>query len=129
MAEYASQEAAAALDRAQKLSSTVRDGTRWYVGYQLIYGCASAVLVLCIGLLSWPYGMAIGIGSWCATITGLSVYAARQRVARRGFGGRHGIMIASWGCSTARCCSLAPCGSRGPWRGGFPAQWWLPFPG
>ncbi|WP_336054087.1 hypothetical protein [Streptomyces sp. CA2R101] len=97
MAEYASQEAAAALARARKLSSTVRDGTRWYVGYQVIYGCASAVLVLCIGLLGRPYGLAIGVGFWCVTIAGLSVYAARQRVARRGFGRRHGIMIASWG--------------------------------
>ncbi|MFF8787246.1 hypothetical protein [Streptomyces sp. NPDC015125] len=97
MSEYASQEAAAALDRAQKLSSTVRAGARWYVWYQLIYGCASAVLVLSIGLLGRPYGVAIGIGLWCATITGLSVYVARQRVARRGFGVRHGVLIASWG--------------------------------
>ncbi|MFE1765066.1 hypothetical protein ACWDBF_33765 [Streptomyces angustmyceticus] len=98
MSEYASKDAAAAaLDRMQRLSSTVRDGARWYVRYQLVYGCASAVLVLSIGLLDRPYGVTIGIGLWCVAIAGLSVYAARQRVARRGFGRRHGIMIALWG--------------------------------
>ncbi|MFG2830141.1 hypothetical protein ACGFWI_22190 [Streptomyces sp. NPDC048434] len=97
MSEYASKEAAAALDRVRKLSSTVRDGAKWSVWYQLVYGCAAAVLVLSIGLLGRPYGLAIGTGLWCVTITGLSVYAARQRVARRGFGWRHGVMIASWG--------------------------------
>lgn len=97
MAEYASQEAAAALDRARKLSSTVRDGTRWYVGYQLIYGCASAAQLLSVGLLDRPYGVAIGSSLLCVAVVGLGVYAGRQRVARRGFGWRLGVMLASWG--------------------------------
>ncbi|MFG2531517.1 hypothetical protein [Streptomyces sp. NPDC048516] len=97
MSEYASQEAAAALDRAQKLSSKVRKGTRWYVWYYLIFGCATAIQVLFTGLLARPHGVAIGGGLWCATIVGLSLYVARQRVARRGFGWRLGVVIASWG--------------------------------
>ncbi|MFF4279633.1 hypothetical protein ACFY0Z_12690 [Streptomyces kronopolitis] len=37
MAEYASKDAVAALARAQELRSTVRDGTRWYAWYQVVY--------------------------------------------------------------------------------------------
>ncbi|MGG7572131.1 hypothetical protein [Streptomyces sirii] len=104
MSEYASasgapsaaQDAAAALARAQELRSTVKDGTKWYVRYQVIYGCASALLVLAIGLLGRPHGVALGIGFWCAVVVGLSVYAARQRVARLGFGRRHSGMIIAW---------------------------------
>ncbi|GGU66699.1 hypothetical protein GCM10010211_34840 [Streptomyces albospinus] len=44
-----------------------------------------------------PYGAAVGGGIWCAAIAGLSVYAARQPVARLEFGRRHGAMIAAWG--------------------------------
>ncbi|WP_159471364.1 hypothetical protein OG879_21885 [Streptomyces caniferus] len=120
MSEYASKDAAAALDRMQKLSSTVRDGTRWYVRYQLVYGCAAAVLVLFIGLLERPYGVTIGSGLWCVAITGLSVYAARQRVARRGFGWRHGVMMTCWGLLYGAV--LIP-GTM--WFPGDPA-WWVP---
>ncbi|MFF4606986.1 hypothetical protein ACFY12_30170 [Streptomyces sp. NPDC001339] len=89
-------DAAAALARAQELSSKVRDSSRWYVWYQVIYGCASGLLVLAIGLLDHPYGVAIGITCWCLVIGGLSVYAARQRVSRRGFGRWHGGLIGTW---------------------------------
>lgn len=97
MSEYASKDAAAALARAQELGSTVRNGSKWYVRYQVIYGCAAAVTVLAIGLLSHPYGVAIGIGFWLLSLTGLSVYAARQPVARRGFARWHSGLIISWG--------------------------------
>jgi hypothetical protein len=104
MSEYASasgtpsaaQDAAAALARAQELRSTVKDGTKWYVRYQVIYGCASAVMVLAIGLLGRPHGVALGIGFWVAVITGLSVYSARQRVSRVGFGRWHAGLIIAW---------------------------------
>ncbi|MBM4794216.1 hypothetical protein HXP44_19610 [Streptomyces sioyaensis] len=93
MAEYASKDAMAALARAQELRSTVRDGTKWYAWYQVIFGGAAAVMVLSIGLISRPYGVAIGCGMWVAVISGLSVYAARQRVARLGFQRRHASLI------------------------------------
>ncbi|MFG2286450.1 hypothetical protein ACGFOU_10365 [Streptomyces sp. NPDC048595] len=104
MSEYASasgapttaQDAAAALARAQELRSTVKDSAKWYVRYQVIYGCASAVLVLAIGLLGRPYGVALGIGFWCTVLAGLSAYAARQRVARLGFGRWHSGLIIAW---------------------------------
>ena len=97
MSGYASEDAAAALARAQELGSTVRSGSKWYVRYQVLYGCASAVAVLAIGLLSHPYGVAFGMGFWVLALTGLSVYAARQPVARRGFTRWHNGLIISWG--------------------------------
>ncbi|MFD9209756.1 hypothetical protein ACFVZM_26215 [Streptomyces sioyaensis] len=96
MAEYASKDAMAALARAQELRATVRDGTKWYAWYQVIFGGAAAVMVLSIGLISRPHGVAIGCGMWFAVIIGLSVYAARQRVARSGFRRRHATLITVW---------------------------------
>ncbi|BDM72980.1 hypothetical protein HEK616_64670 [Streptomyces nigrescens] len=94
---YASEDAAAALARAQELSSTVRASTKWSVRYQVIYGCGSGVMVLALGLLGQPYGVVLGSIFWCATVGGLSVYAARQRVARRGFGRWRAGLIIAWG--------------------------------
>lgn len=94
---YASEDAAAALARAQELSSTVRASTKWSVRYQVIYGCGSGVMVLALGLLGHPYGVVLSSIFWCATVGGLSVYAARQRVARRGFGRWHSGLIIAWG--------------------------------
>ncbi|MFD8330529.1 hypothetical protein ACF082_18460 [Streptomyces lydicus] len=117
---YAAEDAAAALARAQELSSTVREGAKWYVRYQVIYGCAAAVVVLAIGLLGHPYGVAIGVGFWGVVVAGLSVYSARQHVARRGFGRWHAGMIFAWALLYAAV--LVP-GTI--WFQGAVA-WWLP---
>ncbi|WP_406478783.1 hypothetical protein [Streptomyces platensis] len=120
MREYASHDAAAALARVQELDSTVRRGSKWYVRYQVIYGCAAAVMVLCIGLLPSPHGVAIGIGGWSATVAGLSVYAVRQRVSRRGFGRRHVGLIMVWAL-----LYLAVLFPGVTWHQGA-ASWWVP---
>ncbi|TJZ52779.1 hypothetical protein FCH28_16445 [Streptomyces piniterrae] len=96
MSEYASKDAAAALARARELGSTVRNGSKWSVRYQVAYGCAAAVSMLAIGLLSHPYNVAFGIGFWILALTGLSVYAARQPVARRGFTRWNNGLIMAW---------------------------------
>ncbi|MFI5526608.1 hypothetical protein [Streptomyces platensis] len=120
MGEYASQDAAAALARVRELDSTVRKGAKWYVRYQVLYGCAAAVMVLSIGLLPPPHGVAIGGGLWIATVAGLSVYAVRQRVARRGFGRRHIGMIMLW--ALLYLAVLIP---GVMWHQGA-ASWWVP---
>ena len=66
------------------------------VRYLVIFGCASAAQVLSVGLLAHPYGVAIGIGIGGVTVTALSVYAARQRVSRRGFGRWHAGLMGVW---------------------------------
>lgn len=120
MGEYASRDAAAALARVQELDSTVRKSSKWYVRYQVLYGCAAAVMVLSIGLLPPPYGVAIGTGFWMATVAGLSFYAVRQRVSRRGFGRRHIGMIMVWAL-----LYLAVLFPGVMWHQGA-ASWWVP---
>ncbi|MFF3547541.1 hypothetical protein [Streptomyces platensis] len=120
MGEYASQDAAAALARVQELDSTVRKSSKWYVRYQVLYGCAAAIMVLSIGLLPPPHGVAIGTGFWMATVAGLSVYAVRQRVSRRGFGRRHVGMIMVW--ALLYFAVLFP---GVMWHQGA-ASWWVP---
>ncbi|MCK7624576.1 hypothetical protein MUU72_15955 [Streptomyces sp. RS10V-4] len=97
MGEFAAGDAAAALTRAEELGITVRKSTRWYVWYQLVFGVAAGLMVLAIGLVKAPWGTAFGGTFWAAVIAGLSLYAARQRVARRGFGRWHAVLVASWG--------------------------------
>ncbi|UQA93861.1 hypothetical protein [Streptomyces halobius] len=120
MSEYASKDAAAALARAQRLGSTVRNGSKWYVRYQVIFGCAAAVAVLAIGLVRHPYGLAAGMGFLGLAITGLSVYAARQPVARRGFARWHVGMIIAW--ALLYPAVLIP---GAVWFEGV-AAWWVP---
>ncbi|MFI0908109.1 hypothetical protein ACH4TE_32040 [Streptomyces sioyaensis] len=123
MAEYASKDAVAAmaaLARAQELGSTVRDGTKWYAWYQAIFGGAAAVMVLSIGLIGGPYGVGIGCGIWTTVIIGLSVYAARQRVARLGFQRRHASLIIVWGLLYGGVLSAGLI-----WFPGVVA-WWVP---
>ncbi|MFE7302471.1 hypothetical protein [Streptomyces sp. NPDC057579] len=120
MGEFAAGDAAAALAQAEALGSTVRKSTKWYVRYQVLYGCAAGLFVLLIGLVKAPYGPVIGGVLWVAAISGLSVYAARQRVARRGFGVRHGILIGAWGVLYAAVLVPGDIFFRGA-----PA-WWVP---
>ncbi|MGW9078392.1 hypothetical protein [Streptomyces kronopolitis] len=120
MAEYASKDAVAALARAQELRSTVRDGTRWYAWYQVVYGIVAAVMMLSIGLISRPYGVAIGCGVWTSAIAGLSVYVARQRVTRLGFQRRHAGLLLAWGLLYGGLLSAGLI-----WFPGVVA-WWVP---
>ncbi|MEV0371010.1 hypothetical protein AB0I10_14430 [Streptomyces sp. NPDC050636] len=120
MSDYASKDAAAALARAQELGSTVRNGSKWHIRYQVIYGCAAAVTVLAIGLLSHPYGLAVGMGIWALALTGLSVYAARQPVARRGSTRRLNGLIVVWGLLHVAVLSPGLI-----WFEGV-AAWWVP---
>ncbi|MFF2813493.1 hypothetical protein ACFVT2_41300 [Streptomyces sp. NPDC058000] len=120
MGEFAASDAAAALAQAEALGARVRKSTKWYVRYQVLYGCAAGLLVLLIGLVKAPYGTVIGGVLWAAVVSGLSVYAARQRVARRGFGVRHGILIGTWGLLYAAVLVPGVMFFQGV------AAWWVP---
>ncbi|MEW1656840.1 hypothetical protein [Streptomyces sp. NPDC093707] len=96
MGEYASGDAAAALARAAQLGATVRKRSRWFVWYQVVFGCVAAVIVLVAGLVQAPYGAQLSGGLGAALAAGLAVYAARQPVARRGFAVRHSIFMGAW---------------------------------
>ncbi|MGG2465936.1 hypothetical protein ACO0M4_40285 [Streptomyces sp. RGM 3693] len=120
MGEFAASDAAAALAQAEALGSRVRKSTKWYVRYQVLYGFAAGLLVLFIGLVKAPYGVAIGSVLWVAAVSGLSIYAARQRVARRGFGVHRDILIVTWGLLYAAVLVPGMMFFQGV------AAWWVP---
>ncbi|MFF4321911.1 hypothetical protein [Streptomyces sp. NPDC001568] len=88
--------AAGALDRAAGLEKAARARSGWYARYLWIFAIGQLVLVP-VALLWHGLASALVFGSVnTAMVTGLSVYAARQRVVRRGFGLKHGLLIGSW---------------------------------
>lgn len=88
--------AVGALDRAAGLEKAARARSGWYARYLWIFAAGQLVLV---PVSLWWHGLAsalfFSLGN-TLLVTGLSVYAARQRVVRRGFGLKHGLLIGTW---------------------------------
>lgn len=89
-------DAASALAHADRLAADVNRRAKWYVAYLVTYGVASFVLTLVLGMVAGPVAATIAITCWGVVIGGLSAFAARQPVARRGFGRRHGLVVGAW---------------------------------
>ncbi|MFJ2744590.1 hypothetical protein ACIO3O_33615 [Streptomyces sp. NPDC087440] len=94
MSEYT--DAVAALRRAEQMEGDARRGSNWYARYLLVFGIAQFGFIPLVVL--WHGALATGVtmGAYAMMIVLLSVYAARQRTARRNFGLRHGLLIAAW---------------------------------
>ncbi|GGX72248.1 hypothetical protein [Streptomyces hiroshimensis] len=120
MPGYEATAAATALARAQALDSTVRSGSRWFVRYQWLFGCAAAVAVLACGLIDGPAGAIVFAVLWVAAVTTLAVWANRQPVSRHGLGRRHHVMIAAWGLLHAAVITPGTIWFRGD------LAWWVP---
>lgn len=87
-------DAHAALAHAHALQERVRRRSRWYARYLWLFGAGSFVTTL---LLAFDTSVrVVSMGLWGVLVIGLSLYAARQPVARRGFGVRHGVIIGIW---------------------------------
>ncbi|QDY77405.1 hypothetical protein [Streptomyces qinzhouensis] len=89
-------EAQAALRRAARVESAALQNSGWYARYLWVFAAGQLVLVP-VSLL-WQ-GLVAALVFALLTVTlvgGLSVYAGRQRVVRRGFGSLHGGVIGSW---------------------------------
>ncbi|MEU1674848.1 hypothetical protein ABZ752_22880 [Streptomyces roseifaciens] len=112
--------AATALARAQAMDSAVRDGSRWFARYQLVFGLAAGVAVLACSLIDGPASAIAFALLWTGTVTTLALWANRQPVSRHGLGRRHHHLIATWGLLHAAV--IAP-GTI--WFRGEPA-WWVP---
>ncbi|MYT30204.1 hypothetical protein GTY73_15545 [Streptomyces sp. SID8354] len=97
MGEYASGEAAAALARAAELGAAVRRNSKWFVWYQVVFGCATGLQMLAVGLLKAPYGASFGGVLVGLAMAGLGVYAGRRPVVRQGHGRRMATMMGAWG--------------------------------
>ncbi|MEU9609665.1 hypothetical protein [Streptomyces sp. NPDC048057] len=99
-------DASDALVRAAGAEAAALRGSGWYARYLWVLAGGQVVLVpmalLWRGLLAALVFAVLN----CALIGGLSAYAARQTVVRRGFGARHGGVIAGWATAFAVTVAL-----------------------
>ncbi|MCY0942858.1 MULTISPECIES: hypothetical protein [Streptomyces] len=91
-----SERAVGALGRAVGLEKAARARSGWYARYLWIFAAGQLVLVPVSLLWHGPASAVFFALANTLLVTGLSVYAARQRVVRRGFGLKHGLLIGSW---------------------------------
>jgi hypothetical protein len=92
-----SAEAHRILDHAEGAADRVRGVARWYALYAGIYALASVTCALAVGLIAnTVVSMTVFGVVWGTTMVGLTVYAARQRVAPPHFVRTHLLMILSW---------------------------------
>ncbi|MDH6124980.1 hypothetical protein [Kitasatospora sp. GP82] len=84
------------LGLAAGLERAARTRSGWYARYLWAFAAWQLVLVP-VAVLWHGFAAAMVYGPGNAIlVTGLSVYAGRQRVVRRGFGVRHGVIVGSW---------------------------------
>ncbi|MFB7264620.1 hypothetical protein ACFCXH_21075 [Streptomyces nojiriensis] len=91
-----SAKAVGALGRAAGLERAARLRSGWYARYLWVFAAGQLVLVPMAVLWRGPVSAVVFGATNALLVTGLSVYTVRQRVMRRGFGMKHGMMMASW---------------------------------
>ncbi|MFJ7586220.1 hypothetical protein ACIQZO_02220 [Streptomyces sp. NPDC097617] len=99
-------EAAGALGRAAGLEKAARRRSGWYARYLWAFAAGQLVLVPVAVLWRGPVSAVVFGVANALLVTGLSVYAARQRVVRRGFGVKHGVLVGSWAAVFALTITL-----------------------
>ncbi|MEV6836729.1 hypothetical protein AB0N17_19845 [Streptomyces sp. NPDC051133] len=96
MTEDRSMQAEEALARVRKLDAAVRRESRWGVRHLALYAVAGFVFTFVVGMLDGP-AIAVASVVWAAFTVGISLWAARQKVHREGYGRRQRVVIAVWG--------------------------------
>ncbi|ARZ69658.1 hypothetical protein M1P56_02175 [Streptomyces sp. HU2014] len=89
-------DAMGALGRAAAVERAARDGSGWYARYLRVFAASQLVLVPMALLWHGATSAMVYAAANALLVTGLSVYAARQRVVRRGFGVKHGLVVGAW---------------------------------
>ncbi|MFE2549649.1 hypothetical protein ACFXGI_14030 [Streptomyces sp. NPDC059355] len=89
--------AVGALGRAAGAEKAARRRSGWYARYLAAFAGAQLVLVpMAVLWVRGPVSAVVFGAANALLVTALSVYAARQRVVRRGFGAKHGVLVGSW---------------------------------
>ncbi|MGW1199348.1 hypothetical protein ACWD4B_26430 [Streptomyces sp. NPDC002536] len=84
------------LARAAGLETAARGRSGWYARYLWAFAAWQLVLVP-VSVLWHGFASSLVYGPANALlVVGLSLYAARQRAVRRGFGVKHGVVMGSW---------------------------------
>ncbi|MEU2790534.1 hypothetical protein [Streptomyces sp. NPDC007100] len=109
-----------ALALAAKLNIAVRRGSRWCVRYFASYAAVSCAFTFIVGMSGSGPAFAVATAAWVLFVAGISIWAARQQVHRKGFGRRQSIVIAAWGAVYVTAISVGT--SQFPGN----AAWWGP---
>ncbi|MBB5120043.1 hypothetical protein AF335_23385 [Streptomyces eurocidicus] len=89
-------DAVGALGRAAALERAARDRSGWYARYLWVFAASQPALVpMALLWHGFTSAMVYAVAN-ALLVTGLSVYAGRQRVVRRGFGLKHGLVVGAW---------------------------------
>ncbi|MFE2286332.1 hypothetical protein ACFXDJ_19460 [Streptomyces sp. NPDC059443] len=88
--------AAASLKGTARIEATARGRSGWYVGYLWVFAGWQLALVPAVVLWHGPTGTLVSTLSNALVVMGLSVFAMRQPVVPRGYGGRHLRVIGAW---------------------------------
>ncbi|MGW4200818.1 hypothetical protein [Streptomyces sp. NPDC004726] len=100
-------DAGGALGRAADVENEARKRSDWYARYLWVFAAAQLVLVPMALLWRGLVAALIFTLANLLLVSALSVYAARQRVIRRGFGARHGKVMGSWVAAFALAVALS----------------------
>jgi hypothetical protein len=98
-------EARGTLARAVTVEGAARQQSGWYARYLWAYATGQLVIVPMAVLWHGTVAVLTYTLLVAALVAGISVYAARQRVVRRGFGRKHGTVIGTW--AAAYGCAIA----------------------
>ncbi|MGW7456483.1 hypothetical protein [Streptomyces sp. NPDC054797] len=89
-------DAAASLKGIARIEGTARGRSSWYVGYLWLFAVWQLALVPAVVLWHGPTGTLVSTLSNALVVMGLSLFATRQPVVPRGYGGRHLRVIGAW---------------------------------
>lgn len=107
-----------ALAQADSLAVRTRDAARWLARYYVVFGVASALMAVAVGVWQGGIGTLVVMLIWAALIVGLSIYCGRQQTMVRGGGRLHRTVIIAW---TALWALTVAVGS----SNNLPWPWWL----
>ncbi|WP_327134478.1 hypothetical protein OG311_31805 [Streptomyces sp. NBC_01343] len=89
-------DAAASLQGIGRIEGIVRGQSGWYVGYLWLFAAWQLVLVPAVLLWHGRTGAMVSTLANALVVMGLSLFATRQPVVPRGYGGRHLKVIGAW---------------------------------
>ncbi|MFE9803922.1 MULTISPECIES: hypothetical protein [Streptomyces] len=88
--------AVASLKGTARIEATARGRSGWYVGYLWLFAVWQLALVPAVLMWHGRTGTLVSTLANAVVVMGLSVFATKQPVVPRGYGGRHLRVIGAW---------------------------------
>ncbi|MFF9864686.1 hypothetical protein ACF1G0_04575 [Streptomyces sp. NPDC013953] len=100
-------DAAASLKDMARIEATARGRSGWYAAYLWVFAGWQLVLVPTVVLWHGRTGTLVSTLANALVVVGLSLFAIRQPVVPRGYGGRHLRVIGGWAVAYLLTLALA----------------------